>query len=163
MPVGRGIPIRNPIGARIAILTAAFASIGSAMVEYIIGGRKRKYNIPSPAIPPIINTKFFILFFAILALRRLPAPLDISRVNNNNAKVIVGLPIKRMSFCRSASSIKIKPMPKVPAKISLQFQRWHRVALLLPLAVASQTTRNTGYHPLLGTPLFRTYYKTGQG
>ncbi len=155
MPVGRGIPIRNPMGARIAILTAALTSKGSAMVEYIIGGRKRTYNIPSAAMPPITNTRFFILFFAILELSRLPAPLDISKVNNNSAKVIVGLPIKRMSFCRSASSINMKPMPRaakygitVAIPISLFFVSTS-FSPLLCLIHTKGTSKNIATIPML--------------
>ena len=59
-------------------------------------------------MPPITNTRFFILFLAILELSRLPDPLDRSRVNNKSAKVMVRISIKRISFCRRPSSIENK-------------------------------------------------------
>jgi len=37
MPVGKGIPIKSPIGAKMAILAADFVSKGSAITEYIVG------------------------------------------------------------------------------------------------------------------------------
>ena len=63
-------------------------------------------------MPDIINTKFLVLFLMNLELTRLPEPLDMSKVNSNIAKVIVGFPKRRISFCNNASSIRMKPMPR---------------------------------------------------
>src|SRR5438445_10878308 len=73
-------------------------------------------------MPAITKTRFFELLFIILELNNIQDPIDKSKVNNNIARVVVGLPRKSISFCISESSIKINPIPSA-AKYGTIFTR----------------------------------------
>ena len=75
------------------------------------------------------KVRFLVLFLINIELRRLPDPLDNSKVNNSIANVNVGLPSKRISFCSKPSSIKMNPIPRA-ANYGIILAKWRTLPTL---------------------------------